>query len=109
MPDFPRPARAVLLVALASTTLPSLAHADTGIMVAYDAASGTVTRSVAVETADLPLSSADGRAALDRRIMIAARQACGYEGMNGLRQPADFKRCLSKARTDAMNAAALRN
>lgn len=89
--------------AIAAALAASAAFAQSDVVVTYQPAEGTLTRSVAVETRDLQLSTAEGRAALDRRITLAARRACGYEGIYGLRQPADFKRCFSKARSDALD------
>lgn len=89
---------------LAALAVVSAAHAQPNVSVTYQPIDGTITRSVSVETRDLRLSTAEGRARLDHRIMVAARQACGYEGMYGLRQSGDYKRCFAKARNEAMMA-----
>lgn len=100
---FTRPtgAFAVAITATLAFAAPALAQSD--LVVSYDAPAGTVTRSRAVEISDLQLGTAAGRAALDKRITLAARQVCGYHGMYGLRQPVDYVRCYDKAKGDAMS------
>ena len=95
-----------LRTAAGAVMLMVLAAAPAAADVSYQPALGTVTRTVSVETRDLRLSEPAGRAALDRRIRIAARQACGYHGMYGLRQPADYVRCFAEARANALRAVA---
>ena len=99
----PTGAFAVAISATLALAAPALAQSD--LVVSYDTPAGTITRSRAVEIKDLQLNTAAGRAALDKRITLAARQVCGYHGMYGLRQPADYERCYNKARSDAMSEA----
>ncbi|MEJ7927635.1 UrcA family protein [Sphingobium sp. AN641] len=99
----PLGAFSVAITATLALAAPALAQSD--LVVSYDAPAGTITRSRAVEINDLQLNTAAGRAALDKRITLAARQVCGYHGMYGLRQPADYVRCYDKAKGDAMSEA----
>ena len=97
---YPLRAAAGTAIFMVLTAAPAVAE------IRYQPAQGTITRSVRVDTRDLRLSEPAGRALLDRRITIAAQQACGYHGMYGLRQPADYVRCFDEARAKALQAVA---
>ncbi len=104
MPVRHGPAGTLCLAAFLALGLSAPASAQSSdLIVRYNAQDGSVTRSIPVQIADLNLETMAGRARLDRRITVAARQACGYHGMYGLRQPADYQRCFDKARGDAMS------
>lgn len=70
--------------------------------------------SIAVEVADLDLATADGRAALDLRLLHAARTACGTPSPADLRGLANRDRCVTETiaaaapRRDALIALASR-
>lgn len=93
------------LLALGAASLSTSAFADDDILVNYGD-NGAITRSVAVETSDLRLDTAAGRAQLDGRIMMAARAACGHESVFGIAQPRDFDRCYKAAKAEARAQAA---
>lgn len=69
---------------------------------------GTVTRTMQVEISDLHLGTAEGRRTLDHRVTFAAKKVCGYNNGYGLRHPEEYSRCLSKAKTEALAKAGLR-
>lgn len=92
-----RPSLFALLTLGVATPL----SAETDLTVSFTGAPGTVTRSTAVETADLQLGTTAGRAALDQRIAIAARKVCGYSVMHGLRPHRDYQRCFDEATSHA--------
>ncbi|NKJ43015.1 MULTISPECIES: UrcA family protein [unclassified Novosphingobium] len=84
--------------ALAGSSMPAFAQAPADSMI--DAPSGmtmTVTR-VPVKISDLNLMSVEGRAAADRRVRAAARQACAIGlGKVTLEQAQDQRNCFSAA------------
>lgn len=69
-------------------------------------------RAAIVQTADLDLSSSQGRAALERRLVQAARQVCGTPSPADLRGPALAEACRADvlaqaiARRESLYAAA---
>lgn len=83
------------------TTAPALAAPDLIVMPGDEP--GTVTRAKEVKFHDLELGTASGRARLEQRITLAAREVCAYQNMHGMRQPDDYWRCFEKAKTDAMS------
>lgn len=74
------------------------------LSVAAPAGAQTLTpRSVAVQTSDLNLASAEGMARLDRRIEKAANKACGVDkSRTGSRIPSTkAKKCAARAVAEA--------
>lgn len=72
----------------------------TALLAAPALAQNADTMTVAVRTADLDLSSADGRARLDRRVRQAAGQICGAEP-RGLNLREQYLSCRGEVMTDA--------
>jgi len=99
-----RPAAMGLFAALAFG-LSAPAFADTDLVVDYHPESGSITRTKQVDISDLHLSTARDRARLEQRITLAAKKVCDYNGGYGLRQPADYTRCFTKAKADALGSA----
>ena len=62
---------------------------------------------VAVSHADLDLTTAQGRSALELRILRAARTACGTPSPADPRGRADLNACVAEARTAARQAVAI--
>lgn len=54
------------------------------------------TKSVAVQYADLDLTSASGMATLEGRIAAAARKICGKPEARSVHDGADYQRCIDE-------------
>lgn len=70
-------------------------------LLAQPVLAGTTTRSVAVATADLDLSSAQGRATLDTRLDAAVRSVCAPAAHYPLVEMRDYDRCTADASESA--------
>jgi UrcA family protein len=64
-------------------------------------------KTVSVSYSDLDLTHEHGRARLDSRVNIAARQVCGFENATELARKTAERRCFSKALADSRPAVEL--
>jgi UrcA family protein len=81
--------------------------ADDDLVVSYHPENQTVTRSLKVDLTGFSRTTAEGRSAIMRKVTVAAKHVCDYNGGLGLRQGEDYDRCFDKARGDAMSEAQL--
>lgn len=81
-------------LALLSLAAPALAEDDPAIPMTVLDQAGELTRSRTVP-------AVSDRAAFDRRLAVAVREVCGYNGMDGLRPPAAYEACRDAAVADA--------
>jgi UrcA family protein len=88
-----RPSFLALVAAIALTGLQTAAFANDGM--APDA------RTIEVTTADLNLSSPEGRARLDRRIEIASRKVCQGPDARSVRAQSKIRKCEEAALASA--------
>ena len=86
-----------LTIALA----PIAAIAAAGLTAAPASAQVGAPHRIAVSHADLDLGTAEGRAALDLRVLHAARAACGTPSPADPRGRADVDACVAEARAAA--------
>lgn len=100
-----RRAGVLLSVALWGVASPALAASE--LVVTYSPETQGVTRQLPVEVADLQLSTREGRAQLEQRVIHAAKAVCDYNGLYGIRQSRDYDRCYARAKEDALNQAML--
>lgn len=82
------------------------------LALALAAPAAAETAAVKVSYADLDLTKADGRAALDRRLERAAQRLCGTRPVRNLAMMQSHKACMAEARASyvpqveiALNAA----
>jgi len=94
MTPFVRRAFGPALIAGLLAAAPALAEDDPAIVMtpADQAGSVTLTRLVPADA----LARRDA-GLVDRRLAAAVREVCGYTGMNGLREPAAYRRCSAAA------------
>ena len=78
---------AAALIAASFASIPAVAQSDA--------------QRVAITVADLNLGTAEGRAALDLRLLHAARSACGTPSPADLDGVAERDRCVAEARAEA--------
>lgn len=83
--------RMMMLLALAASTTPALAGTP-----------DNETQSTRVRVADLNLSSAEGVAALDRRLHAAARAICDAPDISDLRALRRYRQCVVDAERAAL-------
>lgn len=86
----------------AMVVVPATGFAADGDTAVIRGGANTVTRAATVRTADLNADDPRGRAAIERRVRLAAQQACGRVDMYGVRPPADYRRCLDQSVSSAM-------
>jgi UrcA family protein len=91
------------LTALAFAT-PTFAQSD--LIVTFDAPSRTITRTQTLDLSDISLSTAAGRAVAHQRVRAAAKQVCRTDSLLDVRVSAEYQRCYSKARADALDKVA---
>ncbi|WP_197054227.1 UrcA family protein [Sphingomonas sp. 37zxx] len=96
--------RRQLTVALVATmvALPAAAFAADSDTAVVRGGANMVTRATTVSITDLNPDDPRGRAAIERRVRIAAQQSCGRVDMYGVRPPADYRRCLDQSVSNAM-------
>jgi UrcA family protein len=98
-----RPAGALGLFALVTLGFAAPAFAADDLVVDFQPEAGTVTRTLKVDVSDLRLASAEGRSRAKDRVIRAAKKVCDYNGGYGLRQPKDYERCFTQARSEALS------
>ena len=101
-------ARGAILMAAAALGSAAVAQPSSGIDVSGRSDLGGVTRSRAIEIADLNLGNAQGQQRLDQRLRHTASYVCNGPGMLGTRPAKDYVRCYSDALAGARGMVAQR-